>query len=361
MRGILRLWLAALPLAIPACPVMAQPPAAPTAPAVAPQTTQPTTVAAPQAPVKLPAPEPGNAVAASVNGQPIPESMVQKMLRRVPAEKHKEARPELVNYLVENVLIDQYLLQLQIKVDAKEVDQKLNEMKAEIKKQNLEYEKVLKDMMVTEAELRDHLTSDLRWNKYATAQANEKVVRDLFESNKELFNGTMMRVRHILITPVSTDPKAQEAALAQVTAIKKDIEQKVAGELAKLPPGTDNLAREKARTKALDEAFQAAARDKSSCPSKSQGGDVGWFHRAGVMVEPFAKAAFALQPYQMSEIVKTPFGYHLIMALDRRAGREVKFDDVKDEAKEVYCDRLREALVVQLKPKAKIVINAPTK
>jgi hypothetical protein len=47
--------------------------------------------------------------------------------------------------------------------------------------------------------------------------------------------------------------------------------------------------------------------------------------------------------------------------VDRRAGKEIKFEEVKDEVKEVYCDRLREALVTRLKQAAKVVVNPPPK
>ena len=79
------------------------------------------------------------------------------------------------------------------------------------------------------------------------------------------------------------------------------------------------------------------------------------------MVEPFAKAAFALKPYQMSDVVATKFGYHLILVTDRRAGKETKFDEVKEVVKDVYCDRLREELLAQLRSKAQIVIGGQTK
>ena len=52
------------------------------------------------------------------------------------------------------------------------------------------------------------------------------------------------------------------------------------------------------------------------------------------MVEPFARAAFALKPYTMSDVVQTQFGCHLILVTDRKAGQEVKFADVKDEVRE---------------------------
>ena len=81
------------------------------------------------------------------------------------------------------------------------------------------------------------------------------------------------------------------------------------------------------------------------------------------MVAPFANAAFALKPYEMSDVVTTPFGYHLILCIERKPGREVKFDDpkVKEMVKEVFFDRLHENTSRQLRAQAKIVVNAPPK
>src|SRR5262249_15767598 len=146
-----------------------------------------------------------------------------------------------LNYLIENALIDQYLLQLRIAVDTKEIDAKIEQMKAEIKKESetqkekLDYAQVLKDMGLTEAELREHIASDQRWNKYAEAQATDKVLHDMFNANKDMFDGSMVRVRHILLTPNSADVKAVETAKAQLAAIKKKIEDDAAAGLAKVP------------------------------------------------------------------------------------------------------------------------------
>lgn len=62
------------------------------------------------------------------------------------------------------------------------------------------------------------------------------------------------------------------------------------------------------------EKFATIAREVSLCPSGKRGGDLGTFGR-GKMVREFEKAAFALQKGQISSIIKTKFGYHLIRRL----------------------------------------------
>src|SRR5205823_599347 len=114
-------------------------------------------------------------------------------------------------------------------------------------------------------------------------------------------------------------------AKKQLLELKKQIEERVAAEMAKLPADTEPVKREEARRKVMDAAFAAVAKEKSACPSKADGGSLGFFPRAGSMVEPFAKAAFALKEYQMSDVVTTQFGHHLILAQDRKNGRAPKF------------------------------------
>ena len=63
------------------------------------------------------------------------------------------------------------------------------------------------------------------------------------------------------------------------------------------------------------EKFSKIAKDVSLCPSAKRGGDLGTFSR-GKMVKEFEKAAFSLQKGQVSPIVKTQFGYHIIKRLE---------------------------------------------
>jgi peptidyl-prolyl cis-trans isomerase C len=298
-----------------------------------------------------------NAVAATVNGQIISEAAVQRSLQRVPPAKQNEARPQIVNFLVDQVLLDQYLLQQKIAVEPKEIDKTIEEMKAELQKQKKEFSQVLTEMKLTEAELREHIAGDIRWGKFAEERAADKVLKDLFESQKFLFDGSMVRARHILLTPAAEDARAAEQAVAQLQAIKQDINKQVADAMAKLPADLDNLAREKKRQNLLEEAFAAQAKARSACPSKEKGGDVDWFQGVGFMVEPFSRAAFAAKVFEMTEPVKTPFGYHLILVTDRKPGREVKFEEVKEMVKEHYCTGLHDSIIGEARKNAKIVVN----
>src|SRR5258708_18150402 len=249
---------------------------------------------------------------------------------------------------------------MQLKVDKEEIDKKLAEGREELKKSGKDFDKMMKARKLTEPEMRDQVAASLRWDKFTETQVNDKVLQDLFTGNKDMFNGAQVRARHILLTPPAGDAKAAEAAAADLRAMKQQIETKVTAALAALPATTDNLARERERMKALDKEFGTLAEEKSACPTKEVGGDVNWFPRDG-MVEAFAKAAFALQPYQMSDVVQSPFGYHLILVTDRKPGADVKFEEAKEQVRELYCERLRDAIVAKYRPSAKITIAPPAK
>ena len=94
------------------------------------------------------------------------------------------------------------------------------------------------------------------------------------------------------------------------------------------PPSNtgDALAKEQARGAKVDELFAEYAKKYSTCPSKANGGDLNFFPRMGAMVEPFSAAAFGLNPFQMSDVVTTEFGQHLILCTAKKPGQVKKFE-----------------------------------
>ncbi|MCX7921716.1 MAG: peptidylprolyl isomerase [Clostridia bacterium] len=77
-------------------------------------------------------------------------------------------------------------------------------------------------------------------------------------------------------------------------------------------------------------SFEQAAEKYSTCPSKSRGGDLGFFTR-GQMVPEFEDAAFSMQPGEVSSPVKTQFGYHLIKVSDKKAADTIPYEQVKGQ------------------------------
>lgn len=121
-----------------------------------------------------------------------------------------------------------------------------------------------------------------------------------------------VHARHILIKPASADAAAQEAAKNEIGEI-----------LAEIRAGAD---------------FVALATERSQAPSAPQGGDLGFFGR-GRMVESFERVAFALEPGELSDVVQTRFGHHLIKVQDRRGGERLPLKAV--------ADRIRAYLIQQ--------------
>ena len=116
---------------------------------------------------------------------------------------------------------------------------------------------------------------------------------------------------------------------------------------------------EAARKRALaGEDFATLAIELSEGPSGPKGGDLGFFTRER-MVAPFADAAFAMMPGEISGVVETQFGYHVIMVEERREARTVPLEEAKDRirqglAQEGQGERV-EALLISLREKAEIV------
>ncbi len=145
-------------------------------------------------------------------------------------------------------------------------------------------------------------------------------VRKFFDGNKGRYSQDEVRASHVL---VKTEAEAKEV-------------------YGKAKGGED---------------FDVLAKKYSKDPTAAQNnGDLGFFTRAR-MVPQFADAAFALKPGEISQPVKTPFGYHVIKVVEKRAGKAVKFEDVKDQVRGDFQNDSINELIGSLKKNHKVVVN----
>jgi parvulin-like peptidyl-prolyl isomerase len=347
--------------ALAQAPAPTTPPPSPSTPPAsttpAPVTPPASTTPPPSVPTTPPAAKPAvrpTGVAATVNGQAIPEVAVWRALRQFPESEHISARKEIVNHLVENALIDQYLNALKVTVEPAEVDKLIAELKAELQKAMKDYAKELEGMMLTEAEFRTEVAAQMKWDKFLKQQGTDPALKAFFDKRPDIFDGSLVRCRHILL-PLETEPAKQAAAKMVLT----DIKAAVAAEAAKAEAAAtgDALAKQQAKGRKAEELFGEYAKQRSVCPSKATGGDLQFFPRVGAMVEPFAEAAFKLNVFDLSDVVETEFGYHLILCTAKNPGKAKKFEEVKEDVRAVYAMQLRTAVVNQMRPKAQIAVN----
>ncbi|TLS77866.1 peptidyl-prolyl cis-trans isomerase [Mariprofundus erugo] len=126
-----------------------------------------------------------------------------------------------------------------------------------------------------------------------------------FEERKaDLAQPEERKARHILIKVASDATDVQRAAARK----------KIEAAQARIKAGED---------------FSAVAKAVSEDSSASEGGDLGWF-KEGAMVAAFNDAVFSMDKGTVSDVVETPFGYHLIRLDDIRPAHEAVFDEVKD-------------------------------
>ncbi|EKE16809.1 MAG: hypothetical protein ACD_10C00786G0001, partial [uncultured bacterium] len=140
-------------------------------------------------------------------------------------------------------------------------------------------------------------------------------VRKYYDEHQGDFGATEERqAAHILITVAASAPQAeQDAARAQAEKLLQQVRQNPAG-------------------------FAELAKQNSQDPgSAAKGGDLGFFGR-GMMVKPFEDAAFALKQDEVSGLVKSDFGYHIIKLLAVKPARLLPFD----EAQEGILNKLRQ-------------------
>jgi peptidyl-prolyl cis-trans isomerase C len=202
-----------------------------------------------------------------------------------------------------------------------------------------EFKSRLKSMNISEAEVKSQIERGLLIQELIDTQIAEKVnvpekeVKGYYDSHPDSFKQPeQVRASHILM---KVDPKADAS---QKAAARKKLEEL----RQRLVKGED---------------FVTLAREFSEGPSSVKGGDLGYFGH-GQMVKPFEDVAFALNIGELSDVVETRFGYHLIKVTGKKPETIVAYADIKERLQQYLKDeKVRQEItgyVEELKTKAKV-------
>lgn len=302
-----------------------------------------------------PAPEPAKPVPAVLpdviadcNGDKIPKAEFENAVRAVeqraggsvPPEKRDEIYRGVLEDLVAYRLLKQEVVSRQMTVSDTDIDARIAAFKQQVGGE-ANFRTALQAQQITEAKLREDARADLLVNRLLEEEVNQKIlvkpsdIATFYEKNPDRFQQSeSVRAAHILVAvPQGADEKVRAAARTRAEAALKAARA-----------GQD---------------FARLARQYSNDASAQRGGDLGFIPK-GQMVPAFEAAAFALQPGQVSDLVETQFGYHVIKALETRPARLVPFVEAAAQIEQFLEQQQRQekgkALVDQLKAKGKVEI-----
>lgn len=267
-----------------------------------------------------PAPKPVPAqlpdVLARVNGDAITRVEFEQALKvvegragqPVPAEQRNEVYRGLLDEMITMRLLKQEVAAQHVAVPDAEFQAALKQLRGNFPNEQA-FQSALKSQHMTLEQLQTETRSNMAVSKLLEKEVAPKVevkptdISAFYEKNPDKFKQPeSVRASHVLIAvPQGADEATKKAARAKAEAVLKQARA-----------GGD---------------FAALAKKESNDASAPHGGDLGFFPR-GQMVPAFEAAAFALQPGQVSDVVETPFGFHVIKVTERRAASTVPFAEV---------------------------------
>ena len=227
---------------------------------------------------------------------------------------------EALDQIIAGLLIYAEAEKLGIAATEEEVDEEIAGLKSRYPSEE-DFLQSLAQQGLSEAKVRRDIQEQLSLQRFLNIQVRasiripEEELRAYFDSNAESMPSVeeAVKTRHLLRSLPPDASEEEELAAREI----------IQGLLTRARNGED---------------FSQLARESSDDENAAQGGELPWLGRGQTLPE-FEAAAFALQPGQLSDVVRTDAGFHIIQCLDRRQARPATFQDVRD--------RLEAALVQQ--------------
>ena len=294
---------------------------------------------------------------AYVNGELITREAVQFELDRLvkfyashgmPQEEIKKNLEKLVERAQEQAIGAKLLLaraaQLDLPVDDKAIDAQIAQVIQQVGGRE-NFVKALAAQKISEDDFRRELAKGCRVDALvkqacsAVPEPCEHEIADYYRAHQAEFNTQpQVLAQHILVKTEGLDAADKAQALEKIKAIRTRVVS--AGDAGE-----------------VGQRFCAEAKEHSDCPSGAQGGSLGWFG-PGMMVPEFDHAAFAMKCGEVSDVIETQFGYHIILKTDEKAGGPQTLVDVSDQIRDLLRHEARgralDAFVAELREKATI-------
>jgi peptidyl-prolyl cis-trans isomerase C len=248
--------------------------------------------------------------------------------------------PHIVEQFVSTTLLKDEATRRGFKATSSDIDKAVNEIVANLP-DFMTFADVLEKQGLSLEEARKEIADGLAINKLIEDVTKDIIVDEdaivkFYEENAPLFERPeQVEASHILIKVDNTDvANAKVDAKAKAESIRRRILQ--------------------------GEDFSELAKAYSDCPSSTQGGNLGLFGR-GQMVKPFEEAAFALNKFEISDVVKTEYGYHIIKVTDKKPAGKTPLSEVREQIEKQFLSEKKmetvQKLIDLLKSKADIYVN----
>ncbi len=285
-------------------------------------------------------PAAGGKAPAIVNGEVITQADLEAALRvagptpvQLPEAQRKMFHAQVLGALIDQALMRQFLARNNVPVDVNEVNRKLAETDALLRKQGKSLQDLYREHNQTEDQVRSQFAMHLQWQTYARQHLTDAEVEQYYKDYKDFFDRVTVRCSHILLhLPANATESERSQARAKLADLRAQI---LAGKVD----------------------FAEAAKTHSQGPTADKGGDLGFILRKWVVEEPFARAAFALQVGQVSDVVETEFGLHLIKVTDRKPGQPTDYAQIKEQVLQICIEDMYFTVLTQQRRAAKIETN----
>jgi peptidyl-prolyl cis-trans isomerase C len=297
---------------------------------------------------------PPGTVLARVNGKEIPAGQLDQTVRiyletnaqdagSMPADQLKSLRKQLLDSLVGSEVLFQASQAARISVPEEKVEEQIQQLRSRFSSEE-EFSGYIQSQGISLTDMKERIRRNLATTELVEREVDSKIavsdseVADYYKKNKDrMKRDETVKLSEIFIRSASeAGPASKAKAREKIEALLKEVQS-----------GKD---------------FATVARTHSESPDAKRGGEMGYISRKSTL-PVLADAAFRLKAGEISDVVETPFGYHILKVAERRAPGEIKMEEAKPQiSKAVFQEKERAAFntyLDRLKEGAKIEILKP--